>query len=217
MGTGVCSSGRRLATLAPPFPPIEAMVELPRTSARLSSTYYTYSYQSGSCIDGMYTNMCISGWESEPWLEVDLGSEYHVDMVVVYNPQDCCMERLGQYEIWVGSLTQAPSALCASTTAPASAGPFSSMCGAIGRYVTVRLPGSYRQLALAELMVYSEPANMPPPPSAPPASPPPAPRFQPFSFWLGPVSAFGSGSAFPSSIWEAFPQAHSAPPHPASS
>ena len=144
------------------------MVELPRTSARLSSTYYTYSYQSGSCIDGMYTNMCISGWESEPWLEVDLGSEYHVDMVVVYNRQDCCMRRLGQYEIWVGSLTQAPSALCASTTAPASAGPFSSMCGAIGRYVTVRLPGSYRQLALAELMVYSvqyKPAA--PPPSAP--------------------------------------------------
>ena len=92
------------------------------------------------------------------------------------------MERLGHYQIWVGSAMghyrceggSCPQ-LCRDAMAPSTRGPFVSDCGGmVGTHVTVLLPGANRMLNLAELIVDAAPPS-PTPPPAPPSPPPSSP------------------------------------------
>ncbi|KAH3702837.1 hypothetical protein DPMN_077863, partial [Dreissena polymorpha] len=51
------------------------------------------------CTDGTYNNYCCTHTEIEdgPWWEVDLGGDFPIKEIVVYNRQDCCSERLAGF------------------------------------------------------------------------------------------------------------------------
>ena len=92
-------------------------------------------------------------------IEVDLGAQQVISYALIYNRIDCCQDRLGHFELWIGNESQAPLARCAVYDAPATAGPFSVSCRADGQFVTILLPGSARLLNLVEVEVYGVPTN----------------------------------------------------------
>ena len=121
-----CLNGAACTLAVPPLsPPL-----LPRIAARMSSQYDA-NCGPQNCIDGNVSHLswctpgstlCHTGVteadETDPWLEIDLGSEYEVGSVEIYNRIDCCQERLGSYEVWLGSKTSARLTRCAANVAP---------------------------------------------------------------------------------------------------
>ena len=116
-----------------------------------------------NCIDGNPSTFChydnaASGSDTDPWLSIDLGASQDVSLVTIYNRADvCCQDRLSNFEIWVGASQGshvAPATMCASPTAADEVGPFVISCAAVGRFVTIVLPGSGRELNLGEVQVF---------------------------------------------------------------
>ena len=155
-----------------------------------SSQYSGFS--ATRCTDGNLNNYCHTkggSGQTDAWLSVELLGDFveglvvpkQVRAVTIWNRnQD--MERLGHYQIWVGSAMgqyrceggSCPQ-LCRDAMAPSTRGPFVSDCGGmVGTHVTVLLPGANRMLNLAELIVDAAPPS-PTPPPAPPSPPPSSP------------------------------------------
>lgn len=44
-----------------------------------------------------------SGWESQPWWQVDLGATYGIAWAKLFNRTDCCMERLAPYTVFLSN------------------------------------------------------------------------------------------------------------------
>jgi hypothetical protein len=114
--------------------------------------------------------------ETAPWWQVDLGAQYSVSQVKLYNRTDCCGERLQNFYVFV-------SAQPFSSTDPAQTaaepGVVSTFVGAatgavpelydlplqgVGRYVRVQLTQP-NYLSLAEVQVFGTPQNVPPAPA----------------------------------------------------
>ena len=66
----------------------------------MSTTYP--NHPASNCIDGNIATMCHSENGSGSWLQLDLGWTRSVGMVRIYNRKECCQERLGNHDIWVG-------------------------------------------------------------------------------------------------------------------
>lgn len=141
-------------------------------------------HSSHSCVAG--STMCVSGFQTGPWLSVDLGGYRAVAAVVLHNRIDCCRERLGRYQLFV-------SALPVGAAGPILAGPHSwrpflcnegvavanslillnpcivagTNAARFGRYVTLFLPGENRTLQIEELEATGELRGPPPPPMPP--------------------------------------------------
>ncbi|HEU5222880.1 MAG TPA: discoidin domain-containing protein [Candidatus Lumbricidophila sp.] len=105
--------------------------------------------------DGVFGNGSVSHTDSQtdPWWKVDLGAEYPLGAIDVWNRSDCCSDRLANYKVEV--LNAAQSVVWSSTrvgypspTETVNAG------GATGRYVRISLSGANRILALAEVKVH---------------------------------------------------------------
>ena len=80
--------------------------DLPAASATLDSPFWT---PASKCIDGDTTmsgqsGMCHSGPSESVghWLRLDMGSIVAIGSIEIYNRVDCCQDRLGDYEIWLG-------------------------------------------------------------------------------------------------------------------
>lgn len=155
-------------------------VRLHPIAARLSSTYNEHC-GADNCVDGDHigsqnclsagSSLCHTKVQDNPWLSIDFGEPHQLDAVAVYNRINCCWERLGSFEVWVGSsLESHMEAQCARANVSATVGPFIERCDAMARVVTVLLPGAERVLNLQEVSVY-ELAKPPPPPGAPPRPP----------------------------------------------
>ncbi|KAH3702871.1 hypothetical protein DPMN_077898 [Dreissena polymorpha] len=58
------------------------------------------------CTDGTYYNYCCTHTEIEdgPWWEVDLGGDFPIKEIVVYNRKDCCSERLDGFVTRISSV-----------------------------------------------------------------------------------------------------------------
>ena len=185
------------------FPPVSTLAALNRIGASLSSTF-SLDFEGSRCIDGMVDTFCHTRLNSQdPWLSVELENTALVRFVRVHN-RDICQERLGHFQVWVGhaaGLHDFPAIKCIDFVAPAATPGwrvgFMVTCGAIGKHVTLFLPGEQRTLNLGEVYVYGNPppSGPPSPPSAPPAlpSPPRPPRPPlvpqrlegPYSLWTG--------------------------------
>ncbi|KAK3275456.1 hypothetical protein CYMTET_16416 [Cymbomonas tetramitiformis] len=99
-----------------------------------------------------------SAGDMTPWLELDLGAPTQISMIRIYNREDCCTERLGTHDVWVGltsgSPTQQTNTLCYRGTATPDATEIddypSNTC--FGRYVYIQQFTEY--LNLREVEVY---------------------------------------------------------------
>eukprot|EP01062_Namystynia_karyoxenos_P012136 TRINITY_DN14360_c0_g1_i6.p1 TRINITY_DN14360_c0_g1~~TRINITY_DN14360_c0_g1_i6.p1 ORF type:complete len:1571 (+),score=241.62 TRINITY_DN14360_c0_g1_i6:293-4714(+) len=215
---GDCIAGPSLSpsaapTAVPSVPPPSASPvlcsRLGVARAAMSSTYtWTGRGQcvADFCIDGLTTHsqqgkecgtMCQTddSVREAAWLRLDLSEARAVCKVDVVNRQECCWERLGYHEIWVGTNTTSPvgagNRMCSSMTWPNQAGVAEHsgfICTGSSVYVYLPLRNlTSRILGLAEVMVYgtllptAAPTSAPsqPPLPYPTAAPSPAPSGSP--------------------------------------
>jgi hypothetical protein len=165
----------------PPTPELELTV----ASASLSTAPWNAYCPASSCIDGVTISdvgaNCMFGRGDmchtqtnvlNPYLRLDLGMAAAVARVVVYNRGNCCWERLGYHEVWVGDESELAESntLCSTGNVnrlmEVDAGDYRVIdhrCtiqpmgqpGLVGRYVFVRLPGSSRTLNIQEVKVFA--------------------------------------------------------------
>ncbi|KAL3064838.1 hypothetical protein OYC64_000963 [Pagothenia borchgrevinki] len=130
------------------------------------SDRYDHPFSSASnAIDGNRNNHFLSGScthtdeESNPWWRVDLLEPYVVTSVHIYNRGDCCSDRLRGAQVHIGNSLDNNGAT--NPVAGTISGMDSNNLETLtftdrveGRYVTVRIPGDGRVLALCEVEVY---------------------------------------------------------------
>ena len=149
-------------------------------------------HQGSLCIDDELSTYCHTNTQSSPWLSIRIPGNTSwapaspVSHVQIYNRLDCCWDRLGHFQIWVGKsvgdYNSSTSEQCGfhyggagdqsgrpdahwTVEAPATVGPFSFDCNQIvGWYVTIVLPGASRTLNLAEVRIFSTYESPSPPP-----------------------------------------------------
>ena len=90
-------------------PPAKELQGLPGVSACQSSTYGSSSSASDcgtastfgpqAAIDLSEYSMAHTQYQSQPWWNVDLGQDYELESVWLYNRLDCCQSRLSDYTI----------------------------------------------------------------------------------------------------------------------
>jgi hypothetical protein len=103
------------------------------------------------------THTCLQG---QPSWQVDLGAEFLISQIEIYNRTDCCGARLANFDVTV--LTLAGQATWASYQAsPPSPGLALAVPGARGRVIRVQLRGT-GYLAMAEVRVFGSPAPIAP-------------------------------------------------------
>lgn len=124
-----------------------------------SSTYTGTGGESCKAVDGNTSgnwgdqSITHTQNQSNPWWEVDLGSNESIGDIVIHNRTNCCSSRLSNFTVsvlnssgntqWsqnVGSLSGSSITLDAN--------------GATGRTVRIEIPGSGKILSLAEVQVY---------------------------------------------------------------
>ncbi|CAH1274226.1 WSCD2 [Branchiostoma lanceolatum] len=96
--------------------------------------------------------------QSNPWLQVDLGSSTTVQWVILVNRADCCRERVSPFTVHIGNNPNiAYNPRCGGHhTIPAGKNKDAINCNGLrGRFVGIRLPGNGRILTLCEVEVYA--------------------------------------------------------------
>ncbi|MEO1012570.1 MAG: discoidin domain-containing protein, partial [Bacteroidota bacterium] len=107
--------------------------------------------------DGNRDNGSVTHTEIEdnPWWRVDLGQEYGITEVRIYNRTDCCSDRLDGASILLGTLDSTDpndyTTLGIAIDAPEQT---INAFGTVARYIMVYLPRSNDILSLAEVEVY---------------------------------------------------------------
>ena len=121
-------------------------------SSQLSSTL---SVSAKNCIDDDIDTYCHTDEGINQWLSVELLATEPPQIVTgveVYNRQNGYWNRLGSFEVWVGSSSgqwgaRSGATLCVAATAPATAGPFVHACDTasgphVGKFVTILRSGA---------------------------------------------------------------------------
>lgn len=128
----------------------------------------------GLCLDHTFNKDCCSRtyWNQNPWWRVDLGSEYRVSVVVIYNRGDCCSGNIIGAKIKIGKAdSHSHNPTCAKISSSELVQTFycSEM---VGRYVSINIRSEYQVLTFCRLEVYGSPVQQPvtlptpPPPTA---------------------------------------------------
>jgi hypothetical protein len=140
-------------------------------TATQSSTYSASSNaQAKNAIDGNPScswNNAASGlsvpnvlsstnFESNPWLQVDMGSSKDIQQVTVRNRADCCQDRLTNYQVHIGN---DPNVFANPACPGLFTGEQTIACAQSGRYVGVTIPGDNQMLTVCEILAYTTPAN----------------------------------------------------------
>ena len=157
--------------------------QLERRSAHMSTTY-SPEFNAAKCIDDVLDNFCHTIADRDvgspdPWFSLEFAPASLVFYVEVHNRRPDqwgnFYDRLGVFQIWVGDQVgghQAPAVMCAHGDLAKGTG-YSSLggntplehqpevigmpCGAVGRFVTIFLPGPDRILNLAEVCAPQQP------------------------------------------------------------
>ena len=81
-------------TNPPPPPSAQGQTNLALQKPATQSSTYSPDFGAGVCVDGNRTSgLCHTNSEANPWWQVDLGGNYALSQIVVYNRTDCCSER----------------------------------------------------------------------------------------------------------------------------
>lgn len=107
--------------------------------------------------DGNYWNGSVSHTlaDTNAWWEVDLGSMFDIDSIVIWNRTDCCGDRIDPFSV---SILDDFNSLVWSTSFTTFTGnpmTISPLAGTIGQVVRVQL-NQTNYLQLAEVQVFSE-------------------------------------------------------------
>jgi hypothetical protein len=119
-------------------------------------------------VDGVFNDNSVSSTDldTNAWWQVDLGSSYTMNSIVIWNRTDCCQSRLSDYWVFVSDTpfesTDTPTTLQAragtysshQTSAPSPAASI-VISGAEGRYVRIQLSDT-DYLSLAEVQVFGQ-------------------------------------------------------------
>jgi hypothetical protein len=115
----------------------------------------------GVYVDNSVTHTATS--ETDPWWKVDLEKVYKVERIVVHNRSDCCSERIIGFvvEVYQGEISDSNRVYSSSTldiTAKnQSVYKFDlSTMNVSGDIVMITIPGGWKILSLAEVLVYSD-------------------------------------------------------------
>lgn len=133
--------------------------------ARQSSNYQP-SYGANKAVDGEtkgdIMNIAATSGDQFAWWEVDLGADYTIDRVVVWNRTDCCWERLQNFTLLVSSspITNNDVPGNEGKYGPlkpwtASMKSYSVPVNRKGRYVRIKADGN-NGLAVAEVQVFGK-------------------------------------------------------------
>ncbi|MFT7130595.1 MAG: hypothetical protein ACI89U_002719 [Gammaproteobacteria bacterium] len=114
--------------------------------------------------DGAWGNgsVAITTNEANAWWEVDLGTTFEIEEVVVWNRTDCCLDRLSPYLV---QIFDSIGDLVGSTFYSVFPNPSQSTeytPGVFGQTVRISLTDT-NYLQLAEVQVFAERANVPEP------------------------------------------------------
>lgn len=106
--------------------------------------------------DGLWHNNSISCThkENQPWWEVDLGAEYEITSIVIYNRTDAHSERLDNMNVYISGEGRKETLVW--TPKNGQFGLKTEIAlekGEKGRFVTIKLAG-HEYLSLAEVEVY---------------------------------------------------------------
>ena len=116
----------------------------------------------GNFADGSVTH---TGFQNQPYWEVDLDDTSRIDSITIYNRTDCCINRLSNFSILVGTspidarnLSAAKaldgvSAVEESQSITGNSQTFQMPEGTKGRYVRIQLAGNDTVLSLAEVVI----------------------------------------------------------------
>ncbi|HRH46859.1 MAG TPA: discoidin domain-containing protein [Pyrinomonadaceae bacterium] len=104
---------------------------------------------------GQYASGECKGSDN-PWWQVDLGANYNVNKIQIWNRTDCCSERLTNYRIWTKSATGDWEEFSPGlkTYDPNQTYPLTFNGNKQARYVMIQLTGKGVFLSLAEVKVF---------------------------------------------------------------
>ncbi|XP_044150492.1 uncharacterized protein LOC122938780 isoform X2 [Bufo gargarizans] len=127
-----------------------------------SSTYDKFG-ASKNAIDGSPSTIYMSGrcshtdLDVEPWWMVDLINVYNITKVKITNRGDCCQERINGAVIIIGNSPEnggTQNSRCAKIKSLGLREEGQYVCGMVGRYITITIPGKAAYLTLCEVKVY---------------------------------------------------------------
>ncbi len=133
----------------------------PNLAARkeVMQSSYEYGKNGTEAIDGDTNgdfadgSVSSTGFQDQAYWQVDLGDNYHIDVVKVYNRTDCCDDRLTDFDVKISTDGQTWQAFHVPGTAGS---PTTVTCGGgLARYVRVQLRNSHF-LSLAEVQIYGD-------------------------------------------------------------
>jgi uncharacterized repeat protein (TIGR01451 family) len=116
--------------------------------------------------DGNFSHGSVThtGYDSEPWWQVDLGSVQQIDSIELFNRTDCCQGRLGSFYVFVSDVPFTSNSVAGTLYQPGVWYTFDYNVAPIqlhmnypvnrtGRYVRVQIVGT-QYLSLAEVQVW---------------------------------------------------------------
>ncbi len=99
----------------------------------------------------------------KPWWQVDLGTDFVVNRIQLWNRTDCCRERLDNFRIWVKSSTGNWENFIAGsglhTFDPGEQYPLTFQGNKQARFIRVQIEKPTTFLSLAEVMVFGSPVS----------------------------------------------------------
>ncbi|XP_052066546.1 uncharacterized protein LOC127706136 [Mytilus californianus] len=131
-----------------------------RKQTKQSSDYLFYasaSARASAAVDGNFNTYSHTGLDVSPYLEVDLGKEYKIFRIEIFNRKSCCGERLHDLDITTGP-SHNQMYLCAQYKGPAGKGEHlvfkCNHSPKYARYVRLTIKGR-EYLHVAEVKVYA--------------------------------------------------------------
>ncbi|XP_040263665.1 uncharacterized protein LOC120979167 isoform X2 [Bufo bufo] len=127
-----------------------------------SSTYDKFG-ASENAIDDSPSTIYMSGrcshtdLDVEPWWMVDLINVYNITKVKIRNRGDCCQERINGAVIKIGNSPEnggTQNSRCTKIESLGLGEEGEYVCGMVGRYITITIPGKAAYLTLCEVKVY---------------------------------------------------------------
>lgn len=117
--------------------------------------------------DGNFTHNSVSHTREgvDNWWQVDLGAEYDIENVRIFNRTDCCGDRLSNYHLFISNTpiigntvaeVQAISGIIDLQQVEQAGRPSTIEVGRRGRYVRIQLRHDVNQLNIAEVQVFEK-------------------------------------------------------------
>ncbi len=143
---------------------ISTNVALNKTATQSSTLF---GLEASFVVDGDRNNFNHTDEDANAWIEIDLGGRFNLNQVNIWNREDCCAERLSEYQLFVSDQAFTSKDIVTTANQPGvgvffqndiAERPTSVGFSRIGRYVRVQLIG-VGILNIAEIEVFGTPVS----------------------------------------------------------